>query len=642
MLRDFLPERLLNNNRVELIKEIGGQKTLDNSKSAGDVYILLKKEKIKHNYKHTNNKKLIPYIADYPVAGLNYDFYVDMLKLAKKDYLISKYNIDVRIYSSELLKKLSDFALQSGPIVNDFEYLVGINYLYGYNYKPNTDDVPDLLKDWVQNDFTPNYRGSVTEFQNRFRKAVKSILTKRREEKPNISIKMSPKEFVQNIPFVGTKGSAYEPGSDKLDIDVDGIKAKALNNKYSKSMALPTDVKLKMIMTKMKLKAKCSIKVELYPKVRLIVGADYKSFLKQRYVETFLNDLFDGCDLSTLWQTTEQKRKMWIDFSIYKKNNKDWNVPIDQTEFDHKVTLVMNRIMLEEIQAILPENSDNYVSMKEVIETLIWGLENTTVHWKDQKAKEGTEELILKYKSGVLSGWQLTAFLDTLANIAESMVALELCEELEVPIKFLRFNAQGDDQFTKFKYLHEGLCYWAAMSSFGFSIHITKNFFSTLHNEYLRKFSTDEQVNGYPCRMINGIMWQYPGDQFEKNGLARLNGLKDKWLKFAQRLKINFKKIKNLFIKDAVKMRIKREVVIKFLMVSKLRGGAGIDGSLTNMEPFAFYDDDPKQNIVVKDGLGGEVLGDGGNVTIHGAGYNEFKQLFGEYQQRSLTSGVLM
>lgn len=587
--------------------------------SSDEAYEMVKQMKPKPKSLYKEKNKIIKLINNNFILSLNWSFYESLIIKSGHGRLIEKYKIISRLGDYDTIKELSTYALNKGPSIDGFHLLVGIEQLYGYNYVVDEKSIYEKVTDWVSNKFRPNYGGSKQKFEQYFRDEVRRILN---WKDGSLECPYSSEEFVTQIGLTGTSGSAYDYEKTNLDIEFGGSKLKYAKNKYAKSMALSVENKLNRLQTDREGKAKVSIKVEVYPKVRLIVSSDYNMTLKMRFIDTWLSRWMDGNKESTLWQTSEDKLRMWLSFC----QQGDWNVPIDQSAFDHHVSKNMVSIMLDEIKTLLNTKSHgvNKTEYLKVMDTIIYGMMNQSIQ-VDNKYVPGKNNgtTNVKYESGVLSGWQWTAFLDTLANIAEKNMAIRLLSERRIDANLLMFNAQGDDQLTKFKTLREGLAYWAALSSMGFSIHITKNFFSNTHNEYLRKYSTREGMNGYPARMVNSIMWQYPGQGFESDKLSRLSGLKDKWLKLAERLLIPFRRIKDMFVHDAVKSKIDIGTINLYLSMKKVNGGAELIQPLNNMK-FKTEGGQYKKGIL-----------------INAEGFRNFQQKYGVDQTRELENWAL-
>jgi len=91
---------------------------------------------------------VVQFIENDPMLSLNVAFYQEILNRAGV-------NIKLWQYAGEhsKLKELSQWAQKSGPKVKKFHMLVGIENLYGW--RPNTDDISQDVRDWVEKVFEP-------------------------------------------------------------------------------------------------------------------------------------------------------------------------------------------------------------------------------------------------------------------------------------------------------------------------------------------------------------------------------------------------------------------------------------------------------------------------------------------------------
>lgn len=574
-------------------------------KISKEIYMLAKERKIRHKYK-VPLKEIVQYINDDPILSMNYHVYKQMLSKAGKSNLIIEWNLDDAIYDQETCASISDYAFKKG--FKDYYYLVGIQTFYGWKEFDDIDAIRSKIKDWIQNSFEPKVNGSSQLFLNRFRAKIRLIL---RRDKEIQKQEVTAEEFIANIANTGTSGSAYDPKGPRLEVELDDVKIKVPNNKYAKSGALSEKEKLRRLKSMETGKASLSTKVEFFPKVRLIISSAYNMTMKMRFIDTWLTKWLHGSEFSTLFQTKQQTFKMWCEFA--KENG--WNLPIDQTKFDHNVSKAMVIIMLEEIKLLIHDNCTNNTELLEVMDTIIYGIKTTTVVWKHNNTTE-----TFSYLSGILSGWQWTALLDSLANMAEVKMAEDLAKEKKIIPKIILLNVQGDDVALRTKRLIECLAIVVAMRSMGFLIHPSKTFFSKHHNEYLRKYYYKGVINGYPARMINGLLWVYPGEDLNLTLSEKLASTYSKWEKLAERLMIDTKKIMDHMKRDYKGLKINDQQVKDYLECSRLYGGAGIDhkpGKVSKV--LETYSEDITTGVKIDD-----------------VGYKEFALRYGKDQSREL------
>lgn len=563
---------------------------------------------LKHQRKVFSDQ--VEVIADNYPLSLSWHFYKTELVKIGKSSLIDKYGLDYAIYSQDELKEVSNYAFYNG--FEDYQYLVGIDTLYGWRKEVDDDMIKEKIKNWVNNDFKPNYKGSEIEFNNKFREHIRKTL---RWKENKQRMKTTARDFCANIAAQGTTGSAFDPITPKANIKVvdeeTGSSVKFKKNKYTKSAALSTSTKLKRLFAMRKQSARVSHKVEFVPKVRIIVSSDYNTTMKMRFIDEWLTPWLSGLDKSTLFQTTSQTFQMWRKFS---ENGRYYNVPIDQSAFDHHVTKKMVLIMLEEIRSLILDFAIDNNELLDVMDTLIYGIDGGEIIYETKDGKFTWE-----YKSGILSGWQWTALLDTLANIAEYEIMCDLIREEKIQVETVQFNAQGDDGLVKLTKPVSCLALIVAYNQCGFEVHPRKTFISKKHNEYLRKYSKNNEVNGYPARMVTKLLWVYPGDLIPISEVEKLTTTLSKWKMFNERMKGDNKNLLRYLKIEYHGLKIPVATYEKYLYTSQVRGGAGLLGTETSDTMLIEKSENFKKLEIIND-----------------VGFNDFRLRFGKYQDREM------
>jgi hypothetical protein len=553
-------------------------------------------------------------VNDNPVLSANLHFYLQMLKLAGKEHLIDKYQLVSRAHDQKDLKKLGDYMKTVGPSrEKNFHYLVNIETLYGWEDETkHGEHIAEKIREWVEVQFHPKYKGSEQVFLSKFEEKVRKIIF---WKDGHIDFPFSLDEFCAMPPVAGTSGSAYDPlHRGEFEITADNEKIKFQKSKFTKVMSMKSEDMKEMMLTTVSNKSNVSIKVEFIPKVRTIVSSEFSLAMQMRYLDTGLTKWMNGNPLSTLWSTPKQKMEMWQDMV----GIRGVNVPIDQSSFDYHVSQemvhIINRVIKEWIEKRVNDNADKIIIIDNIIKALLGGSVFYNI--------PGGKKYKFVYQNGVLSGWQWTAFYDTVVNIAEGMIAEDLMAEFELYINTLLENYQGDDQLKVVKNWVEAVAYWSAMSSLGLDINITKNFFSQKHNEYLRKWSDHEQVNGYPSRMINGMLWLYPGTNMQKSAQERCSSIVSNWLKLGQRMDIREDKLIGWIRRDCKGAKVPDETVKLILSNPRTYGGVSLIES---------------DKVGVLDKISIEPI----RYRIDAPGYHEFMLRYGENQTRELEAWAL-
>lgn len=586
--------------------------------SSNEMYSKLKVDEdqkwIKHQYKvHATHVELIN--NSYQLS-LSWHFYKNELIKKGKASIIDKYNLDEAIYSQDELKELSNYCFYHG--MEDYEYIVGIDTLYGWRKDADDEMIVDKIKAWVNNDFKPNYKGSETEFNLRFRKHIRSTLRWKERKQRMVT---TARDFCTNIVSQGTTGSAYDPITPKENIKIvdpeTGIRVKFKKTKYTKSASLSVTTKMKRLFKKRKQSARVSHKVEFAPKVRIIVSSDYNTTLKMRFIDEWLTPWLSGLEKSTLFQTTSQTLQMWRKFTDNNLNL--YNVPIDQSAFDHHVTKEMVLIMLEEIRSLISDFAIDNQELLDVMDTIIYALDGGEIVYEPEG--KGKVRHVFAYESGILSGWQWTALLDTLANIAEYMTMVDLIQSEKIEMVTKQFNAQGDDGLVRLTKPISCLALITAYNQCGFEVHPRKTFISKHHNEYLRKYSSNNKLNGYPSRMVTKLLWLYPGDMLPISEIEKLTTTLSKWKMFNERMHGDSQSLLKYLRVEYNGLKIPVAVYEKYLRTSQTRGGAGLLNTNTTDE-IVVTDNNKKKELKIENDVG----------------FNEFRLRFGKFQDREMKS----
>jgi hypothetical protein len=584
--------------------------------SSTALYDIAKERKIKHQFKVDDVN--IEYINDDPVLSLNWHFYKKELIIAGKSSLIDKYKLNDLMYDFDKLKELIVSVFSRGS--EDYQYIMGLDTLWGWKELASTESIKEKIKNWVNNDFEPKYNGDSGKFLKLFRDKVKLTLRWKSEK---LRQKISADDFVTNIASTGTSGSAFDDNHDRIMLKYNGEKAHFSRNKYAKSAYLSAKNKKERLFKLKRQKANVSQKVEFYPKVRIIVSSDFDTTMKMRFVDTWLTNWMSGNPNSTLWQTKKQSFDMWLKIA---RGDLGYNTPIDQSAFDHHVTKKMVLIMIEEIRSLINDMAENNEELLSVMDAIFYALDGGDIYYIDPQTREKSK---WTYESGILSGWQWTAFLDTLANVAENLMAVDHVRDEGLVFSVLQFNAQGDDDLLTVSTPAAAFGILTALRSYGFEIHKYKSFISKKHNEYLRRYAKDGKLNGYPARMVNNLLWLYPGDRYQTDVLSRLSSTKDKWVKFFERM-MNRTNRAVIYLKREYKaMKIKEEIYMKYLTTARTYGGAGLikDKEYMNNYVIEQYTEESKSRV--------------GFLVTDDRGYQDFRLRFGEFQNREMEQWLL-
>lgn len=282
------------------------------------------------------------------------------------------------------------------------------------------------------------------------------------------------------------------------------------------------------------------------------------------------------------------------------------------------------------IPASLDESHFDFHASKNMISSIIRAIRKGI----DKTARDGERETLLyivdliykdifpekvivgdkevKYKSGVLSGWNWTAIMDTLLNLVKQMSIIEMLADLGlISGRPVRNYALGDDILQILKAKRDIDPIVALYNEIGFEVNPAK--FSVGDNaEFLRKFLVFKtktkypQILGYPARMVHSILFRMDNKILPKDLRERIQQLASNWLQFSQRISgLNYANgtegidINTIVIPHLVRdihyaTRLSMGTVEKLLKTPSLAGGFGFIYDGVNYEGLVLKEDKDK------------------------------------------------
>lgn len=582
-IKKILTERYSDKKIKDFIKYAKPETKEDYIKEAriihtAELYKIAKQEKLKHRYKYKG--KTLLYIGNDIRLSINYAIWKELYN--KCGYTN---NFDNVIRSLTACSELSDNVRKAGPDcgkdINEWTMISGLNNLYGK--RPNIVDsgvIREKVRLWVNNNYKPTYNGSSDIFLYLLREEVYKILTYR---DGTINTGETIDNYLNNLQATSTQGSGYDPeGGPNLEVKVkkNGTKLKYKKSKFTKSAGLSFDQKKKKMENIEPSRCRVSLKMwESWPKLRLIISSDYKTHLKMTYLRRWFKKWMGDNNNSTVWMKKKYRFDMWKRFSNLEN---EVAVPIDQTLFDHHASKDVVIAILETIQKVITERESNYDVRNDHIlniDRLIESMKKTKIIYDDTNLQVTEGSKTKKYEeinweSGILSGWSMTSEINTLYNIAQKNIALRWMEENNITYECTLFNAQGDDQLVRFRTWAQCLGYYMGMSQSGAEIHLSKNFFSDKHDEYLRKVGYKKNINGYLPRAIDALMWEPNLMKLTKQ--QKLSESASIWKRISDRCHKTYDFIKGYFIDDCVGGKISNSDVSSYWVTPRTYGGFGM------------------------------------------------------------------
>lgn len=433
------------------------------------------------------------------IADLERYGFVDALKCENSNDLISWYSTMGKKTGVEYALYIIDFATCSG-------YAPGLTKEEQYKNAYH----------WVGEKKVRGYPGKEELWLSDTRTLVKELVTKLMGDQ---KIKFSALDYSRTPSLWGTSGAVVYDKKRRLVGNVDGINYVAKDTKWAEAALIPPEEVYKAMFTKKRQYAKIIEKRET-KKTRLVIGSNLEQYWVQDYLsESLLDDIFRGSDLSTLWMTPRQTAEFWDDF---RTTEYGYNMPLDQSEFDQNQSAAHIKAILQGVlDGVRPIVTEEWV---ELFENAMYSMGGGYVQTSSGK---------ISYKSGILSGWRWTAWLDTLINYVTFTLACR--EELITPIRKL---FQGDDVRSRFTTIGEAARVRARIESYGYIVNPRKFFVSALRDEYLRRTAIEGRVQGYPARSVNALLWSSPLAADPAPGIDRLSEMLTSWEILKGRLQI--------------------------------------------------------------------------------------------------------
>jgi hypothetical protein len=178
------------------------------------------------------------------------------------------------------------------------------------------------------------------------------------------------------------------------------------------------------------------------------------------------------------------------DFSV-------WKLPLDQSEFDHHVSLAMIDVALRRMDRMLVTDEQH----------MVLGLIRNALVFNPAGVQVGNT--IVSVVKGIQSGWRWTALLDTWIQFAEVYASWAwLSKNLAMHrFRMIGLTTQGDDARLITYVPGFGVALCEVMRAAGFDINPSKTWLSPVRDEFLRQVSTDEAgTHGYLNRALTAVM----------------------------------------------------------------------------------------------------------------------------------------
>lgn len=349
---------------------------------------------------------------------------------------------------------------------------------------------------------------------------------------------------------------------------------KARKSKWATALAMDAAEVMQMLMTPALQKNYANEKREA-GKVRAMVMGDIPTYLKMTFVGDTFEYLLKGHPNSTLFMTSQQMTDLWKTMSIQAASNNYIFIPIDQSEFDHNVSMTMINIMIDEMDSFMRQrNPPNLEDLLMVNNQVRFALNGGTVIVGDKE---------FEIQKGVMSGWRFTALYDTLANAGEFYAIQRWLSDKGVSNGTVSEPVfQGDDIRVAVRSYSDAILLWLGYSEANFDVNPGKFFIRSDSDEFLRMVAYDGKTTGYPARAIRSLVFRSPLTIEKIKGEERLSEQLQNWTTVAQRL--GYFRFINLMVQDMSRANgVTVDKILKLLATPTVLGGLGLsltDGTL--------------------------------------------------------------
>lgn len=450
----------------------------------------------------------------------------------------------------DYLGKISELYFSSGRHIRYWKFFVGLELLGDFHVA--TDDIIESsIDDWFVKGDTYLTKTALGEKQryDLFNKHAKTA--------------------VRNLKFVKVTETVEDFFDNrKLDLGRSGSTTYLFDKEYTKNKwntAMNIDFK----------KYKCMIHEYTYnvskvfikrenKKPRLVVNGDTQYNIICEMVWRFILEKDDD-GFYTYMKGADSKYLDYLeDMTLLRKGFVAF--PIDQSKFDHKITLEMMLKLADEIIKRCKVNMLIYDDeMDKVFELFRQGI---IEHWVERP--DGTR---VKSKKGLPSGSRWTILFDTMISHILNEMALEISG-----VKLTKKGFTGDDvnAFVRNEWDAKKLAH--AYTVIGVGFHPAKSYISKEYSEYLRVIVKHFRLEGYPLRSIHSVTISNPAKEVKGWQDIEIQTVCESWLNLYYR-GFDLRSVLTHMIQDlhnSMLARYDKITIARFLCTDKTKGGLGM------------------------------------------------------------------
>jgi hypothetical protein len=426
-----------------------------------------------------------------------------------------------------LTGKLSSIMFKMGDkLSKNWWWFVAINTFGGYVPNQPIELQHEKIKDWVSKPREHSYFGDKKKYLD----LIYTYSTEFLRKSPSVT--QANTDMESTADFLGDLAKWARSGSTSTKSTIYSTDGKRIRkSKWTTAFGLEVEEVRRIVATKEKkdLYGKMdstAIQKRETKKIRAVIMSGDYPYLKMAVVMRWFERAARNHPNTTLFYSKEQTNEMWRTMVRNHSDKYSVKMPLDQEEFDHQPTFEMQRKVWHAMKDYLRVQCK--VEFVEEMEEIMDSLERMMF---DLPRFVRFHELLAGIPSihGIESGIRITAWMDTIINWCELRIAEEMARDQKVPVVSKIEVAQGDDDNLEFLDFSMTLAVYTGYLMQGLKVNPSKFWMAYDRNEYLRRVTFKDRIQGYPARAINSVLWRNPVSRDPPKGKDRSREQVSNW-----------------------------------------------------------------------------------------------------------------
>lgn len=419
-----------------------------------------------------------------------------------------------------ILTKLKDLSALAKKFQTDvfgerWKLLIDLHLLRDYVPAKQITDFKQDIEDWVVGDIPHEFEGEPGKFLEYLRLGVRRFFKDAPcRHEPNPLTVPQWLSDPQNWARSGTSDGS------RLEVVTKGKRHRARKSKWATALSSSLDKLLRVFWSTAKQTNGAVQKREL-GKVRAVLSGDNSNYLRMSFVSYWMEAMLAGHPHTTLYYDSLQQLTLWYQMARGTENSLI-KLPLDEEEYDHRVTMPMLHVALDEVSNFIQDKCTNGMATE---------LLNTVASIK-RSITGGTVTVggyTVKVQKGVLSGWRWTAFIDTILNVGKLEAYRAIIYERTMSNPLNDYVSQGDDVRMEIANASGAGALYQCYIETGFKVNAQKFFAKTDCDEFLRQVAQPGLTAGYPARAIASLVFRNPVTRELAKGEERMREQVSSW-----------------------------------------------------------------------------------------------------------------